>query len=133
MKKISFLICLSFISVFAFSPWTWQNPLPQGNSLMSVHFLDDNTGFTVGDVGTILKTTNGGTSWIALSSGTTQDLYSVYFTNANTGYVVGKGGTILKTINGGSTWLLLSSGTTSELHSIYFTDANIGYAVGGGL
>ena len=42
----------------------------------------------VGGDGTILKTTNGGTTWTALSSGTS-DLTSVYFTDASTGYAVG--------------------------------------------
>ena len=74
MKKISFLIWLSFISILAFSQWTWQNPLPQGNSLSSVYFTDANTGYAVGGFGTIVKTTNGGTTWTALSSGTTNDL-----------------------------------------------------------
>jgi hypothetical protein len=49
----------------------------------------------------ILKTTNGGTTWTILTSGTTNNLYSVFFTDANTGYLVGEGGTILKTSNGG--------------------------------
>jgi hypothetical protein len=49
----------------------------------------------------MLKTTNGGTNWVALSSGTIWNLYSVYFTDANTGYAVGAVGTILKTTNGG--------------------------------
>ncbi|MEI7982717.1 MAG: T9SS type A sorting domain-containing protein, partial [Bacteroidota bacterium] len=60
-----------------------------------------NTGYSIGDYGTILKTVNGGTTWVTLSSGTTYPLYSVFFTNKNTGYVVGYLGTILKTTNGG--------------------------------
>ena len=69
---------------------------------MSVYFPDASTGYAVGNNGRIiLNTTDGGTSWIPLSSGTSEYLYSVYFTDANTGYVVGGYGTILKTTNGG--------------------------------
>ena len=56
MKKIISLFCLLLISGFAFSQWTWQNPLPQGNKLLSVYFTDASTGYIAGDVGTILKT-----------------------------------------------------------------------------
>ena len=101
MKSVFWFICLSLISLAAHPQWTWQNPLPQGNSLSSVHFTDTNTGYTIGDYGTIIKTINGGSSWTIVSSGTTNSLISMYFTDINTGYLVGDSGTILKTINGG--------------------------------
>lgn len=41
--------------------WFWQNPLPTGNQLLSVSFVDENTGTVVGLHGTILRTTNCGT------------------------------------------------------------------------
>jgi hypothetical protein len=40
--------------------WTWQNPLPQGNTLNSVSFTDASTGWAVGDGGIMLKTADGG-------------------------------------------------------------------------
>ena len=43
--------------------WSWQNPLPQGNWLHGVDFVDVNTGTAVGDGGTILRTTDGGDTW----------------------------------------------------------------------
>lgn len=43
--------------------WVWQNPLPQGNNLKCVKFIDANTGYAVSDV-SILKTTDGGNTWI---------------------------------------------------------------------
>jgi len=60
MKKLSFLICLAMFPFFSLSQWTWQNPLPQGNQLYSVNFPDADTGYAVGNLGTIIKTTNGG-------------------------------------------------------------------------
>lgn len=27
-----------------FAQWTWQNPLPQGNTLHAVHFIDASAG-----------------------------------------------------------------------------------------
>lgn len=39
--------------------WFWQNPLPQGQGLNGVVFVDAATGTAVGDGGMILHTTNG--------------------------------------------------------------------------
>jgi hypothetical protein len=64
-------------------------------------FTDANTGTAVGQGGTILRTTDGGASWVAQESGTMEYLQGVLFTDANTGTVVGSAGTILRTTNGG--------------------------------
>jgi hypothetical protein len=90
-------------AAFAQAGWFWQNPLPQGNPLRGVSFTDANTGTAVGMWGTILRTTNGGSSWTRQSSGTINDLLGVSFTDANTGTAVGVGGTILRTKTGGVT------------------------------
>ena len=76
MKKIIFTISLVLISAFAFCQWITQNPLPQSNWLTSVYFIDSDTGFSVGDFGTILKTTDGGSTWSGVPSGTTNHLWS---------------------------------------------------------
>jgi photosystem II stability/assembly factor-like uncharacterized protein len=141
MKSFYFIICLTLVSGFAFPQWIEQNPLPTGNCLNSVCFTDSNTGFAVGELGTLLKTTDGGISWTILPSGTESHLNSVYFVDASTGFAVGgsesdrendaRNGIILKTTNGGTTWTTLWSHPTSYLKSVFFTNANIGYAVGG--
>ena len=61
----------------------------QPQHLSDIHFYDADTGYVVGFNGTILKTTNGGSSWTSLSSGTTNDLYSMDFVDAFIGYAVG--------------------------------------------
>jgi photosystem II stability/assembly factor-like uncharacterized protein len=84
----------------------------------------------VGDYGTILGTTDGGTSWRNQRSGTTNPLYSVSFTDANTGTVVGHHGIILRTTDGSAVWTSQTSGTTNDLYAVSFTDGNAGTAVG---
>jgi photosystem II stability/assembly factor-like uncharacterized protein len=43
--------------------WIWQNPLPQGNPLTSIHFAKDKlSGFAVGADNTVLRTQDGGFS-----------------------------------------------------------------------
>jgi len=55
MKKIIFALLLLFAlkSATAQTTWTWQNPLPQGNSLADIEFINANTAVAVGDGGTI--------------------------------------------------------------------------------
>jgi photosystem II stability/assembly factor-like uncharacterized protein len=65
-----------------------------------VSFIDANTGTAVGWEGTILRTTDGGATWTAQESCTTNLLYGVSFTDANTGTAVGQFGTILRTDGG---------------------------------
>nr|HMS33987.1 T9SS type A sorting domain-containing protein [Ignavibacteria bacterium] len=62
-------------------------------------------GWAAGNSGTILNTTNGGTTWNSQISNTTNLLNSVCFTDAMHGYIAGFEGTILKTTNGGSVFI----------------------------
>lgn len=96
---IIFLLVFITINTGNAQGWQWQNPLPQGNPLNSIQFTDNNTGYAVGNCGTIIKTMNGGITWSSLLSGTPNRLLSVWFTDSNTGFVVGDSGVILKTLN----------------------------------
>jgi len=110
--------------------WTWQNPLPQGNTLQDVSFIDTNNGFAVGSTGTILRTTDGGNNWDILTSGTNDDFYGVSFVDANTGTVVGNFGAILRTTDAGNHWTIQRDGMADVLFGVSFSDANTGTAVG---
>ena len=83
MKKILIILVFSFL-LLAFNlcfgqDWKWLNPIPTGNNLNNVKFLNADTGYAAGDYGTILKTTDGGNNWITQNSGTTNNLKSSLF------------------------------------------------------
>jgi len=104
-------------------------------ALYEVYFKDINYGWAVGDIGTVLKTTNGGTIWEDISIATTTGFSSVYFIDLETGWISGFDydeyfGRILKTTNGGMTWNEQWNGSFSHITSIYFDDSNTGWAVG---
>jgi photosystem II stability/assembly factor-like uncharacterized protein len=125
------LIILVINSFNAFGEdWHWQNPLPQGNLLSSVDFVDEFTGFAVSDYGTVLKTVDGGGSWTIINTGVIDFFMSICFTDINTGYAVGYTGSIIKTTNSGVTWTLQNSGTNNILYSVYFINQDKGFAVG---
>lgn len=85
--------------------WTWQNPKPAGVTLNSAFFVDADTGWAVGSMGSILKTVDGGVTWsLQHVHGHYYWLRSVFFVDASTGWAAGTNGLILRTTDGGSTW-----------------------------
>jgi uncharacterized repeat protein (TIGR01451 family)/CSLREA domain-containing protein len=108
----------------------WVDQSPGGPDIYaSVFFVDTNTGWAVGDNGTILKTTDGGGLWSPQTSGTSKDLNSVFFVDANTGWTVGENGEIRNTMDG-TTWNSQDIGGGKDLNSVFFVDANTGWTVG---
>jgi len=72
-----------------------------------------------GQDGTILFTSNGGATWTAQESGTTQTLQSIAFIEEVGGVVAaGEGGTILQTSDEGQTWIPRDSGTAATLRDV---------------
>jgi photosystem II stability/assembly factor-like uncharacterized protein len=108
---------------------TTRDSSVMGQTLHSIDYGSSSTGYAVGDSGLIIKTTNTGVNWSALTSGTTQNLNAVAFPGTNNGYAVGNAGTALKTTTGTS-WTPQTTGTTQNLNGAYFTGTSAGYAVG---
>ncbi len=104
--------------------------------LNSVHFVNPEKGFVVGNDGKIYFTFNGGGLWTSIPSGTTRMLQKVFFANENVGWICGgrfdgNSFLILKTTDGGLTWTDLSFGTAAySTEEIYFLDENTGWMSG---
>lgn len=99
-------------------------------TLYDLDFIDENTGWLVGNNGLIVKTTNGGESWDAQTSGTSLHLFGADFINSLTGWAVGNSGIILKTTNGGASWTTQTSGQITALYDINFVTDQLGLIVG---
>lgn len=134
MKKLTLLIFIFYILVLVrlhSQPYGWFTQTSgTSNNLASVYFAGVNTGIAVGQLGTVLRTTNSGVNWIAQTSGTQSHLFGVFFINNNTGFIVGDVGLIIKSTNGGISWSSQNSTVNSQLLSVSFRDANTGYVVG---
>jgi uncharacterized protein (TIGR03437 family) len=108
--------------------------------LKDIAMIDAKTGWAVGEphwdqarhqyVGTIVKTQDAGTTWIAQDAGVAESFNGVYFVDANQGWAVGTNGTILHTSDGGAHWVREAVPTTDELRGVFFTGANAGWATG---
>jgi len=81
-------------------------------------------------IGTLLRTTDGGTTWTSEATGTSDWLFSIDFVDSEKGWVVGSTGTILHTGDGGISWEMQSSGTSYQLNDVFFVDDFSGWAVG---
>ena len=114
MKKITTLL-LILLTMPLYPQWVQQNS-GVDKALNDVYCITQNNVFIVGNNGTILKTTDGGTNWIQKNSGTTQDLMKVQFINSNVGFAFGAFGTLLKTIDGGESWNSIDTGGTTNCY-----------------
>jgi photosystem II stability/assembly factor-like uncharacterized protein len=74
------------------------------DDLVSVSFPTETDGWACGRYGTILHTSDGGTTWSPQSSGTTFTLSAICFVDTKNGWAAGNKGTIVHTSDGGETW-----------------------------
>ena len=87
--------------------WTQAASVPTRNTLTSVLFLDNQTGYAVGHAATILKTTDGGNNWtLQYNERRGEDpLFGIYFADAKNGLAVGGFSKTYETKDGGETWV----------------------------
>lgn len=86
--------------------WQQAQSVPTRNTLTSVIFLDNQTGYAVGHEATILKTSDGGQNWqLQYTERRGEDpLFGIYFADANNGITVGGFSKTFATNDGGKTW-----------------------------
>lgn len=89
-----------------------------GNYLRDIHFTDRNTGYVVGGVdwkaagnGTVLKTTDGGLSWMRTSLSQSAWFAGLDCKNGLRCWISGKNGTVMHTSDGGANWATASNGS----------------------
>jgi photosystem II stability/assembly factor-like uncharacterized protein len=112
------------------SGWQWGNPLPQGNTLHSMSFAGA-SGYAAGDFGTLLHTTDGGTTWSGLLSGTFTDLTEVQAIDADSVFAAG-GCVARRSDDGGATFTRVAftpveSSCREQFAAGWFVDQQTGY------
>jgi photosystem II stability/assembly factor-like uncharacterized protein len=129
-----FLFTLSILLLLNLNSFgQWQNlAQPTTRQLAAVSFVSADTGYIGGSSGKIYKTTNGGTNWTSLTSGTSNNVFSIVFSdnlNGNACTGVAKYGSILNTTDGGKTWKAKAS-SDDYLIDLFFVNDKIGFCVG---
>ena len=133
VRYFPILIFISQVYLFP-QGWEWQNPLPQGNRVDKIQFIDSLHGWISTHSGTLLRTTDGGNKWDEQIIGKLW-VQKVFFIDTLNGWCVGYGTPpfILRTKDGGKTWEdlpipdELNSGNSYNLWDVYFLDTSNGY------
>jgi photosystem II stability/assembly factor-like uncharacterized protein len=111
--------------------WTLQTE-SSPNPFNDVFFINPDTGWVVGMDTTLLRTYDGGQTWLNCDVDVYGNPYlrSVQFIDDQKGWTVGTGGSILMSNDGGISWQEIHTGFSDLLQSVYFTDPMNGWAVG---
>ncbi len=129
------LIALAGVSAAAVnvsdSGWSWGNPTPQGRTLQGIAF-SGGVGYAVGNGGTVLSTSNAGSSWSGLTTGTTGNLETLQVLSSSTVVVGGGGGCITRiSSNGGQTFTRIfnvaESSCPEPVASFSFVSPQVGF------
>ncbi len=138
MKRLFFLSSLLFLLVQpAFAQWRSSNPY--NGAINDIFFTNRLTGFACGQAAgvggcsgstSILRTIDGGETWIRMNTGSTAAMTRLHFVDSFTGWAVGASSTVIKTTDGGQSWTIPSSGVGAGLNDIHFPNANVGFVVG---
>ena len=90
------------------------------NNNLNLPQLNCHKDFRLCDDGFFLKTTDGGNTWIAQSSGFSgRTLFKIQFVDSQNGFTTGK---LLKTNNGGQSWQAIDAPGFS--YGLHFIDKN---------
>lgn len=139
MKRILKVAWGISLLIFTFRPtysqgWQWQNPLPFGDPITQVFFVDKQYGWMTPKNRTLLRTTDGGENWEILPVGIFFE--DIHFITALEGWGIGREeivpenrNNIYHTKDGGLTWEIQLADTTVE-HDIFFVDRYHGWATG---
>jgi photosystem II stability/assembly factor-like uncharacterized protein len=132
MNKISLNItrlffCFLFFTgtEISYAQWIVENSNTDSD-LNAISLRNDNSGWIVGNNGTILKKTTSG--WQKIKSPVTDNLYSLFIVNDDDVWAVGARGRIIHF--DGKEWKNYDSPSRSNLYSVSFTDSENGLAVG---
>jgi photosystem II stability/assembly factor-like uncharacterized protein len=112
--------------------FSWSNPKPQGNGLWGVAFENASVGYAVGKLGAVLRTTDGGVTWVDRTrvAQFSADLNDVAILSPGVLLAAGGGPGLYRSTDGGDTWAPVAHPAPATLHNIHRLDATTLTAVG---
>ena len=135
MKKIILLLFITncFLHISE-AQWIQQNSGTNQN-LYDIEFINEKTGWAVGDAGVVIKTTNGGTNWINVPNPSIQYgglMWAIQPIDSEVVYAVAGYDFIMKTTNSGVNWNVLSGrpGSITAFKGLYFLNRDTGWFLG---
>jgi photosystem II stability/assembly factor-like uncharacterized protein len=119
IRILTFILILISGSIYSQQGWFWLNPLPQGNHLNAVSYVNSTIVYVSGHGGTLMKSTNGGLNFTIIPTGLRDNL-NVTFINEITGFSPSGSG-ILRTTTAGLNWQyfhILNNFTVRQIHYV---------------
>ncbi len=106
-------------------------------TLRDVVFTSETSGIAVGDLGTVLRTVDGGRTWKPIFISNDCSLQSISFSDPTRGWIAGgyclpivghHRGVLLQTTNGGDSWSELNSTSLPAIEQVEFVNDRLGWA-----
>lgn len=110
--------------------WSELNPKVPRVDYLGIQFVNPDTGWAVGDLGALIKSTDGGNSWSISETNTTTPILKVRSYNGQVVIASGFGGLILRSTNGGETFTQVTSNVTGDLWGLQMINDTLGWACG---
>lgn len=98
--------------------------------LLDIAFLDEKSGFAVGENGLIFATNDSGKTWVKKQASTNNTLTSISIISENKLLIAGEGGLILSSSDQGDSWKPINSGTSLILNDISSINSDTLYIAG---
>jgi photosystem II stability/assembly factor-like uncharacterized protein len=105
--KLTFFLLLFILSLsektFSQTEWEWKNPVPAGTRISSICFTNTTNAIAAGQNGSLIRSTDGGTTWKVAQQLTLKEINCLTFGNEDFGVAAGKE-CIYTTTDAGKTW-----------------------------
>ncbi len=123
--KTYILIVFLLLRVLSFGQWT---PVSMGvnTNFFDVQFVNESVGFVSGNLGTFLKTTDNGLTWININNTGDLHTFKFHFPSETVGYALGNN-SLFKTVDQGTTWTSLPNINTFDKKNIFFINETTGF------
>lgn len=113
--------------------WNWSNSYPQGNDLNVVKMYSADNIMALGDLMTIINSSNGGSNWKVQKTVVINNINSAFFSPFEDVIVAAaNNGTIYKSTDKGDNWTEINLNIKSDINQIVFADKNAGWLVANG-
>lgn len=112
--------------------WTELHPKISRVTYLGLHFQNQDTGWAVGNLGAVIKTTNGGEDWTVSETNTTTLLLKIHSYNGQIVIATGYDGLILRSTDAGNTFTSVISGVGSgtDLWGVQMLNDTVGFVCG---
>jgi photosystem II stability/assembly factor-like uncharacterized protein len=112
--------------------WTELNPKVPRVDYLGIHFVNTDTGWACGDLGTVIKSTDGGDDWSILETPVNNLLLKIYSYNGQIVIATGYDGIILRSNDEGETFEQVQSGVGSgiDLWGVQMINDTLGWVCG---